>query len=673
MASCRSEALRHGHGRAWPWVLACACLWLLSAVLVLGAIPAVASPTPWRVDQAQLLTEPGAGWDAPARVPAGVLDATAPEAAREPVALPHARPRSVAAQGGSLLAPPEVVWYRLALPPALQGTGSQDKPTLYLPRWQTIGNVAVYVNGALAYNSSGNGGSRVWNSFNRPLWVPFPPQDQAGHADPSQVVLLRMASQAGVGGAVSTAWIGPAQALQGSYRLRTWLQVDLLAIVSAVYVALGLMALAVWCVRRRDTPYLLFFAASLAHGLRMVHFALGDQPLLVPEPWFGWLTVNALGWSMVFIYMFIVRVYGQRRPRMERALALLQAATSAATLPLPWLLQVDAILPLANAAALLMLVVAVVSGSRVAWRARTPEGRLLALWMLLFLPTGVNDMLLQTYVLDAGHLYLTPYTSIGALAAFLAIGYRKYVGAIRAVELANTELERRLSARETELAASYRQLSALERQQTLDAERRRLMQEMHDGIGSSLLSALRMAQESHLTEADMARVLTECIEDLKLSIDSLEHSDADLLGLLAALRFRLGPRLQAAGLTLHWRVEDVPPLPWLDPQSALHILRMLQEVLTNIVKHSGARTIEIATGTQPGPGPGAVLVWVRDDGKPFAGPPLQDAHPERTVGKGLANVCSRAIAIGAACRWHTAPGQWSNCFELGLPLQAPVH
>ncbi len=668
MASCRSRhrppTASRWPGDSRPWVLSAALvLWLGTwLLLALSPLPAKAAPPDWRIDQALLLHQPGAGWDAPAAVPRGDLDVTAGES----VALPHARARSVAEASASLSAQPQVVWYRLPVPDALQGAGS-TAIALYLPRWQTIGNVAVYVDGARAHGTGDQGGSRVWNSFNRPLWVPLPAKAPTAAPTGPREVLLRMASQPGVGGAVSAAWIGPVPQLHPSYRLRTWLQVDLLAIVSAVYVALGLMALAVWCVRRRDTPYLLFFAASLAHGLRTVHFTLGDQPLLLPEAWFGWLTVNALGWSMVFIYLFILRIHGQRRPRLERGMVLLQSVASVATLPLPWLLQVDAILPLANAAALLLLVVAVVSGSRVAWGARTLEGRLLAVWMLLFIPTGVHDLLLQNYALDMGHPYLAPYTSIGALATFLAIGYRKYVGAIHAVEVANAELERRLAAREQELTASHQQLSALERQQTLDAERRRLMQEMHDGIGSSLLSALRMAQESQLTEADMARVLTECIEDLKLSIDSLEHADADLLGLLAALRFRLGPRLQAAGLTLHWRVEDLPPLDWLDPQSALHILRILQEVLTNIVKHSGARTIEIATGIQAG----FVMVWVRDDGQPYGGP-TPDAHPERTQGKGLANVRSRALAIGAEYSWQAANGQQGNTFGLSLPLQAPA-
>jgi signal transduction histidine kinase len=654
MASCCSRRTLAAQPRALaPWL----AIWLLLAMV---AAPAQAAQPDWRVGEAVLLSQPGAGWDAPATVPRDGLDVTDGQA----ITLPHARARSLAGAGHVLDAQPEVVWYRLLQQPAPLGHTTTAQ-ALYLPRWQTIGNVAVYVDGALAHATGAKEGSRVWNSFNRPLWVPLPGPATAGGA--AREVLVRMASQPGVGGALSSAWIGPVPELLPSYRLRSWLQVDLLSTVSAVYVALGLMALAVWCVRRHDLPYLLFFAASLAHGLRTVHFTLGDQPLLLPDAWFGWLTVNALGWSIVFIHSFIVRIYERPRPRLERGLALAQGGISVLTLPVPWLLQVEAILPLATAAALLMLVVAVISGSRVAWGARTLEGRLLAAWMLMFIPAGVHDLLLQSYMLDMDQPYLAPYTSIGALATFLAIGYRKYVGAIHAVEVANTELERRLSEREAELATSYQQLSALERQQTLDAERRRLMQEMHDGIGSSLLSALRMAQESQLTEADMARVLTECIEDLKLSIDSLEHADTDLLGLLAALRFRLGPRLKAAGLTLHWRVEDVPPLPWLDPQSALHILRILQEVLTNIVKHSGARTIEIATGLQSG----FVMVWVRDDGQPHAGP-APDAPLERSPGKGLANVRNRALAIGARYSWQAANHQQGNTFGLSLPLKAPA-
>lgn len=357
MASCRNSGDRRERPSTMglrPWMLAVALVLWLGLWLLLAVAPARAQPPlpDRRIGEAVLLHQPGGGWDAPAMVPRGELDVTAGES----VALPHARPRSVAEPGRSLTAQPQVVWYRLPVPDALERE-HETALALYLPRWQTIGNIAVYVDGQRVHGTGTHGGSRVWNSFNRPLWVQL--SAMAPDTPGTREVLLRMASQPGVGGALSAAWMGPVPELLPSY--------------------------------------LLFFAASLAHGLRTVHFTLGDQPLLLPEAWFGWLTLNALGWFMVFIYLFILRIHSQHRPRLERGMAVLQSLTSVATLPLLWLLQVDAMLPLATAVALLMLAVAVVSGSRVAWSAGTLEGRLLAVWMLLFIPTGVHELLLQNY------------------------------------------------------------------------------------------------------------------------------------------------------------------------------------------------------------------------------------------------------------------------------------
>ena len=133
---------------------------------------------------------------------------------------------------------------------------------------------------------------------------------------------------------------------------------------------------------------------------------------------------------------------------------------------------------------------------------------------------------------------------------FLLIAYTRYVRALDVAAQANATLERRLAEREAELAASHERLRQVEREQTLMTERQRLMREMHDGMGSSLMTALRVIEHGERDRVDVAQVL-ECIDDLKISIDSLEPLDADLLALLATLRFRLGPRLEGAGLALH--------------------------------------------------------------------------------------------------------------------------
>ncbi|WP_275431263.1 hypothetical protein, partial [Klebsiella pneumoniae] len=78
------------------------------------------------------------------------------------------------------------------------------------------------------------------------------------------------------------------------------------------------------------------------------------------------------------------------------------------------------------------------------------------------------------------------------------------------------------------------------------------MQDMHDGLGSSLVSTLRMVEHGHIDEADIAQLLKGCIDDLKLTIDSMEPVETDLLLLLGTLRFRLQPRLEATGIRLRW-------------------------------------------------------------------------------------------------------------------------
>ncbi|MFT4234813.1 MAG: hypothetical protein QM607_07435, partial [Microbacterium sp.] len=323
----------------------------------------------------------------------------------------------------------------------------------------------------------------------------------------------------------------------------------------------------------------------------------------------------------------------------------------------------EAVRSLIYAATGVLITVVAVLGLRASWRARSREGLVLSAWLALTVPVGVHDLLLMNYRIPPESLYLAPYLSIGLFAIFLAIVYRRYLGAIRTVEVVNAGLESQLAARERELTASHEQLRALERQQTLAAERQRLMQDMHDGIGSSLMSALRMVQRGQASTVDTAQVLKDCIDDLKLAIDSLDPADADLLALLAAVRFRLAPRLKAAGITLVWSVQDLPPLPWLDPHSALHVLRIVQEVLTNVLKHTQATTIDVATALHGG----EVRVRIRDDGaSTFTAFAPHDAAAGTGAGHGLANVRHRAQAVGGRCQW----GAWEGGgeFSLWLPL-----
>lgn len=229
------------------------------------------------------------------------------------------------------------------------------------------------------------------------------------------------------------------------------------------------------------------------------------------------------------------------------------------------------------------------------------------------------------------------------------------------VKQANVSLEQRLQAREAELTQSHQRLREIEHRQTLSQERQRLMQDMHDGLGSSLTSALRVVEHGRMDEAEVAQVLKGCIDDLKLAIDSMEPVEADLLLLLATLRFRLGPRLESTGIALRWEVQDIPALDWLDPKNSLHILRILQEAFTNIIKHTNATEIRVATGADAD----GIMVTITDNGQGFA---VERAL--KSGGKGLPNQMRRAQSIGAEVKWDSDDSGTRLTLRLPITRQA---
>jgi signal transduction histidine kinase len=291
-----------------------------------------------------------------------------------------------------------------------------------------------------------------------------------------------------------------------------------------------------------------------------------------------------------------------------------------------------------------------------AWRGGTREFRVItgALWVTDLM--GLHDLLMVADVVPPESIYLLPFASLLMFLAFLFAVQTRYSQAIANVEQVNSGLERKLAEREVEVRASQERIAGIEREQMLLLERQRLMRDMHDGLGSTLMSALVLVEQNRLDSPAVAALLRECVDDLRLVIDSLEPLGNDLVTLLASLRHRLGRRLEAAGLNMHWDVQDLPPLDWMQPPDALQVLRIVQEVLTNVLKHSAASTVRVATRLQGT----SVMVLVEDDGGGF--------EPDTVArGRGLRHLMLRANRLGGRLTLDSALGQGTRV-RLDLPL-----
>jgi signal transduction histidine kinase len=221
------------------------------------------------------------------------------------------------------------------------------------------------------------------------------------------------------------------------------------------------------------------------------------------------------------------------------------------------------------------------------------------------------------------------------------------------------EIEQRLHAGQLagEIAAGQQRLLEVQHKQSVLHERQRVMQDMHDGLGSSLSSSLVLLERGELSVAGAATVMRECVDDLRLVIDSLEPTAQDLATLLGMLRYRLQRRIQAAGVTLRWQMVDLPALIWLEPSLALDLLRLVQEAIANVLHHADATELEL-TARHSGHD---IELLIRDNGKGF------DSQAQATVGRGMRIMQSRAGRLGAQLMIHSVQGV-GTMISLRLPI-----
>ena len=178
-----------------------------------------------------------------------------------------------------------------------------------------------------------------------------------------------------------------------------------------------------------------------------------------------------------------------------------------------------------------------------------------------------------------------------------------------------------------------------------EEERRRLRRDLHDGLGPTLAAiGLKVDSAASWIERDPARArellgevrndLTAAIADTRRLVRGLRPPALDELGLVAAVR-RLADELgtgSAPQITVS--ADGLPPLPAAVDVAAY---RIVQEGLTNAVRHAKAEHIEVLLGVTDG----TFRVEVRDDGIGF--------EPGQGSGVGTEAMRERAEELGGEC------------------------
>ncbi|MEP0318461.1 MAG: ATP-binding protein [Parasphingorhabdus sp.] len=251
-------------------------------------------------------------------------------------------------------------------------------------------------------------------------------------------------------------------------------------------------------------------------------------------------------------------------------------------------------------------------------RTRSTESWMLLILLSLAASTGVHDIgrIPNINWWTGAGFHFQPYIGFFLFMVFMLSLARRFLSALSLVEETNVHLEKSVREATDALAASQKAQRQMEVDRALETERERLMREMHDGIGSSLVTALAVARKRN-DPAPTIKTLQRAISDLKITVDSLAPVEGDVVTLLANIRHRMEHELTEAGIASVWKVEDCDPLIWMDASHSLHLLRLLQEALSNILQHAGATTITLACKPDTLEHKPGLQISILDDGTGF--------------------------------------------------------
>lgn len=170
-----------------------------------------------------------------------------------------------------------------------------------------------------------------------------------------------------------------------------------------------------------------------------------------------------------------------------------------------------------------------------------------------------------------------------------------------------------------------------------EASRKELLQDVHDGFGSKLVSAQLLAQRGMLSSTEFSDYLKELVNDLHLLVDTLNRDEPRFEDAIADFRYRIQRRHANMCPKINWFV-DLHDLPALKPKVTLQLLRIAQEALSNALKHANAQNIDMTVFYESSQS--LLTLAVCDDGQGWSEPGGR--------GQGLNNMEQRARNIGAS-------------------------
>lgn len=551
------------------------------------------------------------------------------EADQKHVVLPHLWDSDYPARNGRAR-------YEMTLPASPDGQAM----ALYFPR---LGNqIEIQVNGEVLARR-GVLGDTSFDASKTPYWLSVP-ASVLNDGESSELVVLASMQANRWGGLSPPLWGTEAQTQPVFRQHYAWRHNVALAVIISLF-CVGAVAAALWGIQRDEVFG--WFAMAAVFGVIRFTDVITSEPLL-PWPLNGGVMAAALQVHSLCMLRFFLALLDFRRfwlnPLTFAVLVIELVAAMAAIMygePRHWNWVLGSTLPISLFLLPYILRLALIEHQKPAM--------LLMFLSLVALLVVVRDLLVVRISGDGpGMIFWSPLITllfVGVAGWMIIQRFAKQMQLNR--ELVAT-LDSKVQQREAELRSSQAQVqSHLTHEATL-AERQRITRDIHDGVGAQLVGLLSLVRDGKTDRRELGEHVKAALDELRMAVDSMQPTHQDLTTVLATLRYRQQPRLEAAGIELTWQIGDLPDPDGLSTSARAQVQRIMQEALANVIRHAQASQVSIQASFDANVG-NRYLITVEDNGRGFQG--LSTVR----VGHGLGNMRARAEAIGGQLNIDSIP------------------
>ncbi|UXH76248.1 sensor histidine kinase [Roseateles amylovorans] len=323
---------------------------------------------------------------------------------------------------------------------------------------------------------------------------------------------------------------------------------------------------------------------------------------------------------------------------------------------------------------------AMVQLARHVWRTRSRPALVMLLMLLLAgvlvmhdynvmthqLPLPVPDYPGSLFRLLGTPVYLTHLALPPLLVVMAHAHLLKYRESVKHVREANRILAETVRRREMALAVSYDRQSELERNEAAQEERDRIYRELHDGIGSQLVTTIFSVREGNASRAQLEQRLLDVLQGVReviSSTDTTEHREFQ--NILFDYCVNLDSLLSAKDFQIEYDIQDGNEFVLLDDRSR-ELLRIVEETVANTLKYARASLLRITLTHDDT----VMTLTISDNGDSH----LDVGHGVRSdfgvsTGQGLKNMKARMQRLGGVFSFVQHPDGATT--TVTLPLAGP--